>query len=417
MILGFALLAGCSGLVDVDAPDLVQPPDLDTPTGALARYAGAMSQFANAYQEQVTQTGMLTDEFWDVGGGVFPADKRSLGQNNSTYPFDLLSRARIDALRAAASLGRFTPDAGEKIGEMYALAGFVEVMFAENLCVPTPLAIVTDGLPRSGPVLSREQLLQLAIAHFDSSESLAGASDKIVNLARVGRGRALLSLDDIAGAAAAVAAVPLNFAYGVEYSGTTENQGNGVYQRIAVNRILSVSDREGANGLPFVTGSDARIGADTMGTSRASLPLITFGKVTSLDSPIVLASGTEAALIRAEAELSAGHIEAWADALNALRDGAISPALVSLSNDSTVDAAPQLRIDVQFKERAFWLYATGHRQGDIRRLIRQYGRAADEVLPIGAYPYQGLEYGGDVTFTPRGEEVNPAFHGCEDRGA
>jgi hypothetical protein len=417
MVLGFALLVGCSGLTDVDAPDLVKPSDLDTPSGAVARYAGALSRFANAFQEQVTQTGVLTDEFWDVGGGVFPADRRSLAADNSPYPFDLLSLARIDALRAAASLQRFSPEPAGRIGEMYALAGFVEVMFAEDLCAPIPLATVEDGLPRIGPVLSREQLLQAALAHFDSAETFGTPGEGASNLARVGRGRALLSMDDIAGAAAAVAAVPLPFVYRIEYSGATDDQSNGVYDRIAINRILSVSDREGINGLPFVSGSDTRIGADTLGISRAGLPLITFANSESLGSPIVLASGVEAALIRAEAALSAGDIEAWADSLNRLRNVAINPAVPPLSEDSTIDANPAVRVDVLFKERAFWLYATGHRQGDVRRLVRQYGRPADSVLPTGAYPYLGLEYGGDVTFAPRGEGVNPEFRGCKDRGA
>jgi len=48
-----------------------------------------------------------------------------------------------------------------------------------------------------------------------------------------------------------------------------------------------------------------------------------------------------------------------------------------------------LQIDVMFRERAFWLYGTGTRLGDLRRLIRQYNRDQSIVFPIGPYePWQ-----------------------------
>jgi len=412
-----AVVAACSSLTDVDAPDLVKPSDLDTPQGAVARYSGGLSEFANALQEQVAQTGLLTDEFSDAAGIVFVADKRTMSADNSPYPFDLLSRARLDVLRAAATLRRYAPEPASRIGEMYALAGFVEVMFAEDLCTPIPLASLEDGQPKSGALLSRDGLLQAALAHFDSARSYAGSTEAISNLERVGRARALLSLGDVTSASSAVADVPQSFAYLVEYSASMPKQQNKLYQRIAINRSLSVADREGINGLPFASGTDSRIEADTIAVSPLELPVIAFRNSKGLDSPIVLASGVEAALIRAEAQLDDGEIEAWVSTLNTLRGAAMDAAIPELSSDSTTAASSDLRVDVLFKERAFWLYGTGHRQGDLRRLIRRYERTADMVFPTGAYPYQGFLYGTDVTFFPRGENANPGYNGCEDLGA
>jgi hypothetical protein len=70
-----------------------------------------------------------------------------------------------------------------------------------------------------------------------------------------------------------------------------------------------------------------------------------------------------------------------------------------------------------FRERAFWLFLTGHRQGDLRRLIRQYGRNAVQVYPTGAYP-GGATYGNDVTAPiPAAERLsNTLFTGCASRG-
>jgi hypothetical protein len=112
----------------------------------------------------------------------------------------------------------------------------------------------------------------------------------------------------------------------------------------------------------------------------------------------VLASGVEARLIEAEAALQAGDPATWLATLNALRTdgtfdvtpmsppdtmwhagGAAAAGLAPLADPGTAGG----RVDLLFRERAFWLYLTGYRQGDLRRLIRQYGRTPDQVYPTG----------------------------------
>jgi hypothetical protein len=78
------------------------------------------------------------------------------------------------------------------------------------------------------------------------------------------------------------------------------------------------------------------------------------------------------------------------------------------------------RIRLLFAERAYWLFLTGHRQGDLRRLMRNYGLAQSAVYPTGAYPLTGAfgRFGSDVTAPiPANERVNPRFSGCLSRGA
>ena len=73
------------------------------------------------------------------------------------------------------------------------------------------------------------------------------------------------------------------------------------------------------------------------------------------------------------------------------------------------------RIDLLFRERAFWLYLTTHRVGDLRRLVRQYNRPASAVWPTGAY-FKGGTYGPDQNITPSFAERNNAnWEGCTDR--
>ena len=126
------------------------------------------------------------------------------------------------------------------------------------------------------------------------------------------------------------------------------------------------------------------------------------------DSP--LASGIEARLVQAEAALRGGGD--FLAILNQLR------AESALNLPPLTDPGTQAgRVDLLFKERAFWLFATGHRLGDLRRLIRQYQRTEDQVFPNGAY-FKGGIYGDDVNLPiPFDEQNNPNFTECIDRNA
>ena len=66
-----------------------------------------------------------------------------------------------------------------------------------------------------------------------------------------------------------------------------------------------------------------------------------------------------------------------------------------------------------FEERARWLFGTGQRLGDLRRLVRQYGYDQSMVFPTGTYA-KGGPYGTDVNFPiPFEEHENQALSGLE----
>jgi hypothetical protein len=77
-----------------------------------------------------------------------------------------------------------------------------------------------------------------------------------------------------------------------------------------------------------------------------------------------------------------------------------------------------------FRERAFWMFSTAHRLGDLRRLARSvaeggYGRAYDTVFPTGPYHKGGAPYGPEGSFlVPVDERNNPQYPGsCDNQGA
>jgi hypothetical protein len=128
------------------------------------------------------------------------------------------------------------------------------------------------------------------------------------------------------------------------------------------------------------------------------------------NAPIPLAGGIEARLIEAEAALQTGDAGTWLSVHNTLR---ASVGLAPLADPGTTVA----RLDLHFRERAFWLFLTGHRHGDLRRLVRQYGRDAETVFPSGTWR-DGQGYGAATTMAPGADaRNNPNYIGCLNRDA
>jgi len=142
---------------------------------------------------------------------------------------------------------------------------------------------------------------------------------------------------------------------------------------------------------------------------------------------VTLASGIEAQLITAEAALQANDATTWLTIINSLRTNTtLYPAPqtgFTQSANLTNLAQPAdsiARTNVMYSERAFWLFSTGHRLGDMRRLVRPttaggYGRVVNSVYPNGAW-FKGGNYGDAIQMVLPVEELNnPNYHGCADR--
>jgi hypothetical protein len=428
--LGAALLAAVGAcdtdrILRVEDPGAVRPEDINSPAALPAVLAAAVGDFAVAYtgsgdeEGQVLTSGLLADEWRnsDTFGTRIEVDRRDIRDNNATIQdvFRQMQRARSTAERAAEAFGRLDPNSAGQ-AESLNLAGFSYILFAENYCSAVPFSSIDPATSefRYGAPLTTAQMLDTALARFDAAlaATTAAESPEQVNLASVGRGRALLNMGRFAEAAAAVAAVPSDFTYLVEHSENTSRQWNGVWEYNQNEGRWSVADQEGGNGLPYISSGDPR--TESMDTEETGFdgvtPLFTQQRYPDRESDAVLASGAEARLIEAEAALQAGGGAAFLTALNAARASAGAlPALTAAS----VPAAREGQVDLLFRERAFTLWLTSHRLGDMRRLVRQYGRAAESVFPTGTYP-KGGSYGADVSFpVPVDERNNPEFSGIQ----
>ena len=174
-----------------------------------------------------------------------------------------------------------------------------------------------------------------------------------------------------------------------------------------------MGDVEGTNGLNFRTAADPRIPSILVGNSFDNTLQGIFAPTLwdERTDPVIIASGIEARLIEAEAALRTGDVTNFLAKLNVAR--ASRTGLPALTDPGTTVA----REDLLFRERAFWMFSTGHRLGDLRRLVRQYGRAENTVFPTGVW-FKGGPYGSDVNFPiPFSETNNPNFVQCTDRVA
>jgi len=422
-----------SKVLEVVDPDVLNVDDYRSPQGADPLRNGVISDwqlvFAGSIDGLVVTTGNMADEIrsTDTFEDRLSVSSRTAIENNPAMltTYRNLHRVHAAAERAIPILKEFTPDKPNNIAELYTLRGLSEIFFAELWCSGVPFSTEDGVTTQYGMPETTTQVLNRAVASFDTALIPAVTDARIRNIAALGKGRALLDLSQYTAAAAAVAAVPTSFKYETFHSTAAGRNENGVWNALSVSvPRYTVIDKEGINGLNFLQTppdprmpwvASTRVGFNSL---HRNLPNQTkYGRTTS----VIISDGVEARLIELEARLQ-GATQADRDAvfagLNTLRasgrTGVVPPPLVGPA-PTTQDAA----VDLLFRERAYWMWLTGHRLGDLRRLVRQYKRGAETVFPTGplAAPLVGT-YGTDLNLIiPFEERNNPNFKGCLSRDA
>jgi hypothetical protein len=448
-VVGAALsLNACSvadEILEVTDPDVINPSDINSASGAEALRVGALARFNNATsgnESFLLLGGLLADEY--RSGDTFTerneADRRNSLPNNTNVrvAFRFSYRARLSALQAIEALERFdAPD--WQVAEMHLIIAYIENQLAENACNGIPLSTVSGTEVEYGPPVETPAVYESALAAVNSALALVtgtGADEvRVRNAASALKGRILANLDRHADAATAVSTVPTAYEYSMEHSLTSNLNAIWNFNN-SVGRWI-VSNGEGGNTINYALAGDPRLpicrgststttGAGTLavcpsGTAgRAfdiqarTIPLFVQLRFPAVSTPVPLISGIEARLIQAEAALRAGDVPNFLALHNALR-GTVS-GLAPLTDPGSDDA----REDLHFREKAFWLFGRGYRLGDMRRLIRQYDRNPETVFGTGNW-FKGGTFGTDVNFPiPQAEENNPAFpknQSCIDRDA
>lgn len=458
-------LAGCDtvkkNLLEAKDPEIIDPASVQSAAGATAVRNGALSRLRTATADGESTWlfgGLLADE-WATSSTFVQndeTDQRTIQLDNGTVNTELraLYRVRTDANQAVDLLQKYKPTPVADVAEMYFARGFAEFQLASDFCNGIPL---TDGAGDAivfGDPLPVKDVFDVAVASFDTAISMSAGTDaasvSINRAAKIAKARALLgiSLSNAQAAKDLVAGIPTTYRYDVTASLTGGN--NILWSQPAGSNRYTVSDSVQGNGrnifvknaLPFLSAKDPRVpahykiasnGRDTVKSQDGNTFVIQVDSLWGQTTAVAVVAGLDARLIEAEAALKAGDAAGMMSILNALRatpqqltapsptatgthPGRTTPVMPALTDPGTADG----RVNLLFREKAFWQFGRGHRLGDLRRLIRDYGRAADgsDTFPVGQH-FKGGVYGKDVNLpVTTAEQVgNPKFTGCLDRKA
>jgi hypothetical protein len=435
-------MTGCSAL-DVNNPSVIEDESLNNTTGANYLLNTARWHFADAVSSISLASGLLADEFlidFDLTRRditELSLDRRESVAAEPYYKAYYVNSqlARRDADIAMARVRSYAaPSVREaQVGELFALRGFAALQLAETVCPGLPLHRVVNFEPVYGDPLTTEEALTQAVTEFDSALVYTTDSVSLQSFARLGKARALLGLGEYAEAGAVAALVPSG------YTRSVISPNNALYDGMHGEFwLMGVSDQEGGNGLDFVSANDPRVRVTPTRYpvfGDTSIILVASDKYPEQVSPIVVASGVEARLIEAEAALQANG--PWLSILNDLRTDGTFTTQPNAGNPAVTDtlwnagtggvaglrplSAPSgtaAQVDLLFRERAFWLFATGRRLGDLRRLIRLYSHDAESIFPRGSYRNSSIPYGTATSLPFDGtseHNFNPANVGCTSR--
>jgi hypothetical protein len=452
-VLGPLVAAGCTKYTDdllrPQNPGIVDQSAVGSPTAAAALRVGAIGRLRNLVncggECLWEEGGMLADEFKnaDFQNTRQDVDQRSMTTDNTILSYSGVTQIRGFIRDAITAMKQYLPNNTADIGELYMALGFVELSLAETYCNGIPLGVTISGSVTIGPGLTNAQVYDSAQAHMDTALLIANGTDAgsifIHNAALITKARILINKAQFAAAAALVpsSAIPSSYQYVWTSSTSNNNDDNGMFSlnnsvaRITVADsfdIIAGATNQIKNNLPFASANDTRAPVKSgnavtpkVVAEDGTTPQFVQQLYTTRDDPLVMVSGIDARLIEAEAKLNAGDNAGMMTILNALRTappkiGNYQPG--ALPAIATTPATKDDAVTLFFREKGFWTFARGQRLGDLRRMIRQYGRTQDKVFPTGNY-FKGGVYGTDVNFpVPDSQEKpNPNWTGCIDRKA
>ena len=420
LVLAATAFTACDQLLEVENAAAIDDVDLNDPSLATTLANSVLGRAQRNYDDMSWFSAVFTDEA--VNGHNFiqwkEIDLRQLRDDNDVVGgaadegmFTAIHEWRYIADTTSVRLKNLLPGPDNRTAQSFAFAGYAYVFAGEFLC-ESPINV-------SNEIFTSAQLTEMAIPRFQEAITIATAArtaggaaattaDNIINLAKVGLGRAYLQLGRKAEAAAAVNGVPSNFVWTIRYSTNTGGENN------LFRAATTGSNRYFGVGPEYRNLNDPRIrhAATPVFGHNNFTPLYTPFQPSSFsgwlptgsgagflqDTGIRFASGLEARYIKAEAE---GPNATTLALVNERRAVAGQAALTAMDASLMVELREQRRRD---------FYADGHRLGDLRRYKAQN---IGDFWPKGMHPNGELwgNYGtSECVPIPRDEKTgNPGI--------
>jgi hypothetical protein len=375
----------------------VQPANLidavaleSSPANANLLVNGAGADFDCAFGSYVVVSGLISEEFDDAlqTADRWPYDQRTVAANQSRYAsnsctalgvYTPLQAARVSASNTRRLLEGWTdvqvPGRTLLIARVSAYEAWSQLLIGEAFC-ETVFSQVHGEDVLYGTKITRNDALDSAIARFTGALAAIGTTtgataDSIKYFSLVGRARAKQDRGDLAGARADAVQVPAAFVWNATESNTNTRRQNKVFNE---NGSGTPSSSVGLRFRAATYANDPRIKATNTGkfSSGTNVPLWLQGKYTTVSTPIPIATGAEAQLIVAEADITSNRSNTLA-IIAAMRTAGGQPAYTGTT------AAEDLAEVIDQRRRA--LFLTGTALGDIIRYNLTVAPAAGTLTP------------------------------------
>ncbi len=395
--------AGCGDIFSLkqENPSQLTAESVYTPANAQLMVNGVIADFECAFLRFVTGTAIFTDELTDAlqNTELYDLDRRTT-QPNSTYAggcasvqnpgiYTSFSTARGVGDVAYDKLNGWTdaqvPNRVRLMGQVAAYTAYSLVLMGEAMCSAAISVPAESDIP--GPEITPAQMYNEAITRFDKAITAAttAADNTTLNLAKMGKARALQNLGNLAAAATEVAAIPATFVVNASMDATNARRQNLIFVHTVMNSYSSVDPS--FRNLTLENGApDPRVRVTDSGRNgtAASTRVWTADKYPAVTSPIPVTKYAEAQLIIAEARVAANDLAGAATAINNARNsgGRTGMPVYSATGQTAAQVLAQI---IEERRREFFL--EGHRLGDIRRFNLTLTPAVGAVYVQGGGTY------------------------------
>jgi len=401
-VLGLAAilaLGACSNLLDVQYPGRIPSEQINDPSLADVLVRSVVSDLECAYSNYSGASAVQSDEYETANSNVPLANwgERTISADEDAYvigtcenAFGLvltIQTARYQSEDVYTRLKGWEADlsnAAQLEATVRAYGGFAYTFMGETWC-----KVNFDGGSAEDPSAA----LDIAADRFNEAISL-GDQD-IKDMARVGLARVQLDQKNWSAAAQTAAQVTPGYVKYADRGSENTRRYNDVYYYASQLGAYTIANDYRALGDPRLKIRDTGHGAFNPTTE-----LWVTDKFTGTDSPMVLASYTEAQLILAEALAQQGSIQQSTDVLNAGRVAA------GLAGDLTAANATEAIANVIAERRAALAFEGGHRLNDLLRYKLPW-KGANGSTQV-ANPFTARPYGQTTCWPLPTKETNGA---------
>jgi hypothetical protein len=379
------------------SPSRIDAASLETPSNANLLVTGAIADFECAFGAYIVAGGLIGDELIDATQTAdrYPYDQRTLTSSATRYSLDdctalgtftPLQTARVSADNIRRLLEGWSdaqvPGRHALLAQASAYEGYSQLLLGEGFCGTVFSHFNADKTIAYGSPITPQQAFDSAITRFSEAVTEAQAAgagaDSIRFMALVGRARAELDKGDLAAAAADAGQVPAGFVYYASASTVDTRRHNQVW-----------ADNGEAGGGAINSGSsvgplyrnlgDPRVPVTNTGkvAGGTGVPIWVQDKYTSASSPIRLATGDEAQLIIAEADIKTNPATTVSiiDAFRAKSGGSETPYAGATDSTSLINAI--------ITERRRSLFLESQHLGDYIRYNLPFNPAPGTTYPGG----------------------------------